>query len=138
MSIKRLLATATTALALSLASCAAPLETGLAETPPAGAIPGPALWQLSDEDTTIYLFGTVHVLPDGINWFDPRVERAFAASDTLVTEVDVSNQEAMAVFIAEAATLQGGQTLRGLMSEEDRSEYEVAIAALGWHCWAER
>lgn len=131
MSIKRLLATATTALALTLASCAAPLEAGLAETPPAGAIPGPALWQLSDEDTTIYLFGTVHVLPDGIEWFDPRVERAFAASDTLVTEVDVSNQEAMAVFIAEAATLQGGQTLRELMTDDDRNEYEVAITALG-------
>lgn len=131
MSIKRLLATATTALALTLASCAAPLEAGLAETPPAGAIPGPALWQLSDEDTTIYLFGTVHVLPDGIEWFDPRVERAFAASDTLVTEVDVSNQEAMAVLIAEAATLQGGQTLRELMTDDDRNEYEVAITALG-------
>ena len=24
---------------------------------------GPALWQVSDKDTTIYLFGTIHLLP---------------------------------------------------------------------------
>ena len=131
MTIKRLLAAASTALAFTLASCAAPLETGLAEAPPADAVPGPALWQLSDADTTIYLFGTVHVLPDGVEWFDPRIERAFAASDTLVTEVDVSQQEALAVYIAEAATLQGGQTLRALMTDEDRTEYETAVTGLG-------
>ena len=32
------------------------------EVPPPGVATGPALWQLSDEDTTIYLFGTVHAL----------------------------------------------------------------------------
>ena len=131
MIIKRLLATATAVAALSLASCAAPLETGLVEAPPAGALPGPALWELSDGDTTIYLFGTVHVLPEGVEWFDPRIARAFGASDTLVTEVDVSNQEAMAVYIAEAATLQGGKTLRELMTDQDRNEYETAVTGLG-------
>jgi len=29
----------------------------------------PALWQVKDADTTIYLFGTVHVLKPGIDWF---------------------------------------------------------------------
>src|SRR5690606_34298716 len=67
------------ALSLGLTACAT------AETPPRGAIPGPALWQLADEDTTIYLFGTVHALPKDKDWFDSRIERAFAAADELVT-----------------------------------------------------
>jgi len=28
----------------------------------------PAMWQVSDRDTSIYLFGTVHLLPPGTQW----------------------------------------------------------------------
>jgi len=47
----------------------------------------PPLWKLSDADTTIYLFGTVHALPRGLQWKTGHVASAFAASDTLVVEV---------------------------------------------------
>src|SRR3546814_7086754 len=40
----------------------------------------PALWVVKDEDTTIYLFGTVHVLKPGLSWFDEAVNPAFDAS----------------------------------------------------------
>lgn len=46
----------------------------------------PALWKFGDEDTTIYLFGTIHALPPGYQWQDARIRRAMAKSDTLVTE----------------------------------------------------
>ena len=36
---------------------------------------GPALWKVSDEDTTIYLFGTVHVLPSDLVWYDAESTR---------------------------------------------------------------
>ena len=32
------------------------------------AEPGPGLWRLEDEDTVIYLFGTIHSLPEGVDW----------------------------------------------------------------------
>lgn len=48
---------------------------------------GPALWKVADADTTIYLFGTVHMLPDGTQWLRPAIEKAFNASDTLILEV---------------------------------------------------
>jgi uncharacterized protein YbaP (TraB family) len=47
---------------------------------------GPALWSVSDGDTTIYLFGTIHLLPGGRTWFNDDVREAFDASDTLVVE----------------------------------------------------
>ena len=40
----------------------------------------PALWVIKDADTTIYLFGTVHVLKDNIKWFDGGVKAAYDAS----------------------------------------------------------
>ncbi|HYE28900.1 MAG TPA: TraB/GumN family protein [Allosphingosinicella sp.] len=48
--------------------------------------PRPALWLLADEDTKIYMFGTIHVLPPGFRWRSPAVERAVGEADTLVVE----------------------------------------------------
>ena len=70
-----------------LSACA---TTPSAPLPVADAPSGPALWQVSDEDTTIYLFGTVHVLPATTTWFDDRVAKALAASGSIVTELPPS------------------------------------------------
>jgi hypothetical protein len=53
----------------------------------APATAAPALWKVADADTTIYLFGTVHMLPRGTEWFGEPAKSAFAKSDTLVLEV---------------------------------------------------
>jgi len=46
----------------------------------------PAMWRVSDGDTTIYLLGSIHLLPPNISWRTPLIERAIAMSDTLVLE----------------------------------------------------
>ena len=48
--------------------------------------PNPALWRISDRDTTIYLFGTLHALPKDLRWQSRTLIRVVAASDTLMTE----------------------------------------------------
>lgn len=48
--------------------------------------PRPALWRIRDRDTTIWLFGTIHVLPPGFRWRSAAVERAAAAAHTLIVE----------------------------------------------------
>ena len=102
-----------------------------AAMPPAGAVPGPALWRLADEDTTIYLFGTVHVLPSGTQWFDSRIEHALDTADELVFEIDVGQTAAMQQVVAQMAALEGEQTLRDLMQAEDRTQYEAALERFG-------
>ena len=47
----------------------------------------PALWKLSDEDTTIYLFGTIHVLREGYQWRTPVFDKATGEAQELVLEV---------------------------------------------------
>jgi hypothetical protein len=49
----------------------------------------PALWVVSDSDTIIYLFGTIHTHDGRSHWFDHAVRRAFEASSTLVLETIV-------------------------------------------------
>ncbi|WP_120078604.1 TraB/GumN family protein [Aurantiacibacter odishensis] len=114
------------ALALSLGTLASP-----AMADDHAEASGPALWSLSDEDTTIYLFGTIHVLPEGETWFDDRVAAAFDASEELVFEIDMDEAASSAQMMASLAMLPEGQTLRSLMTEENRAEYEAALDGLG-------
>ena len=51
---------------------------------PRGA--SPALWEVRDGDTTIYLFGTFHTLDSRTAWFDRSVRAAFDRSGELVLE----------------------------------------------------
>lgn len=48
--------------------------------------PAPAIWKIADRDTTIYLFGTIHILPPGFNWSSPMLERIAAESSLLLVE----------------------------------------------------
>lgn len=72
-----------------------------------GSDADPALWVVKDEDTTIYLFGTVHVLKPRTHWFDDGVREAFDASDELVTEIARPDPDAVAALAAALGTRGG-------------------------------
>jgi len=115
-------------LALSLSSCAlfrgSPHADQPAAAPPPAAVvpapavappatvaasPRPALWKISDEDTTIWLFGTIHVLPPDLQWRSPAIDAATAAADRLVIEVviDKANPQALAGELLNLGTASG-------------------------------
>ncbi|UAB77113.1 TraB/GumN family protein [Erythrobacter sp. SCSIO 43205] len=94
---------------------------------------GPALWKVSDEDTTIYLFGTVHVLPKELVWYDAEIDAALNASDTIVTEIamDPATEAKQQMLAQQKGVFTDGTTLRSLLSEEQKAAYEAALANLG-------
>lgn len=94
---------------------------------------GPALWKLADEDTTIYLFGTVHALPNGVEWFNGPVADALTQSDEVVTEIimDETMPAKMQALVAEKGLLPQGTTLTSLMDEQQLASYEAAMGKLG-------
>ncbi|MEO1472529.1 MAG: TraB/GumN family protein [Pseudomonadota bacterium] len=49
----------------------------------------PALWSISDEDTVVHLFGTVHTLPSDLDWRTDSIDAAFDAADTFCVETDI-------------------------------------------------
>ncbi|HEX6613479.1 MAG TPA: TraB/GumN family protein [Rhodanobacteraceae bacterium] len=59
------------------------------------ALAGPALWKIQREGTTVYLFGTVHVLPKDVQWRYPQLDRALALSDVLYVELVDDDQATM-------------------------------------------
>lgn len=91
------------ALLLTLAGCGNERETppapqndtlqGLSAPPYAGPpqapIPQPALWTASDADTTVYVFGSLHVLPENLDWTSPDLEAALDEANAVYFETDV-------------------------------------------------
>lgn len=125
--MRRNLALTASAIALMLGFSSSPV---LADDHEENAT-GPALWQVSDDDTTIYLFGTIHVLPEGETWYDERISTAFDASEELVFEIDMDDMAGAAQMMQGLAMLPEGQTLRSLMAEDDLAEYETALEGIG-------
>lgn len=101
------------------------------EAVPAPAQAKPALWKLADKDTTIYLFGTIHILPDGVDWFHGPVAYAFNHSDLLVTELPDTPPSQIIRSMARYGVLPAGQSLREKLGEERRGRYEAAMTGLG-------
>ncbi|HET9230665.1 MAG TPA: TraB/GumN family protein [Vitreimonas sp.] len=52
----------------------------------------PALYVVRDADSTMYLYGTVHVRPRGTDWGDADVRAALASAEEIWTEIEISPQ----------------------------------------------
>lgn len=122
------------ALALLLVPCLAHAQPGPApEAAAPAAIARPALWRVADEDTTIYLFGTVHALPQIFAWYRGPIAKALASAQVLVTEIPpgaLARPAVQQAFLARA-TLPAGQSLRALLTAQQRREFEGALGKLG-------
>ena len=59
----------------------------------------PALWQAKIGNSTIYLFGTVHLLPSDTNWRFPALDQALSQSKTLYIELIDDDQASVAPLV---------------------------------------
>jgi uncharacterized protein YbaP (TraB family) len=91
----------------------------------------PALWVVKDADTTIYMFGTVHMLKPGLDWFNPRVRAAFDASDELVMEVVAPGDAEMQAIVMRTAFNRDGLPLTMRLPENRRADFARALGSIG-------
>jgi uncharacterized protein YbaP (TraB family) len=77
----------------TVAALAGVAAIGLGCASPAAA--APALWVVKDKDSTIYLFGTVHVLKPETQWRSPVLDQALARSAELWVETEADDQAVM-------------------------------------------
>jgi uncharacterized protein YbaP (TraB family) len=100
----------------------------LAVEPPAATADQPALWVLSDNDTTIYLFGTFHALDQRTDWFARNVRAAFDSSDELVLETLVPSDPAKLHQLLERHSLAGPMVVGAPVVASDRARSFVVSA----------
>ena len=112
---------------LPLAACAS--AAGPAK--PDGA--HPALWKLADSDTQIWLFGTIHLLPEGQGWRTPALDSALAGSDELVLEVaNVDDMMASAQALQKLGVSPGLAPIAERVPEGKRAALRAMIAESGY------
>ncbi len=116
-----------------LATTALPACAQTAPAPaPAAQDSDPALWIVKDEDTTIYLFGTVHVLKPGLSWFDDAVKTAFDGSKEVVLEMVEPDATTMQkIVMARAIAAPGTAPLTQQLPESKRAAFAAAIKDAG-------
>jgi uncharacterized protein YbaP (TraB family) len=94
----------------------------------------PALWEVSDPDTTIYLFGTIHLLPQDVQWRTPKFDQAVSSAQELVVEtlVDEKNPAKLMSAMASLGFAQGLPPLVERVPPAQRPALQAAVQKSGF------
>lgn len=91
----------------------------------------PALWVVKDHDSTLYLFGTIHVLKPDADWRSPRFDAAFDSASQLVLEVENPEDQAALMPLIQQHGLSPDRPLSTLLSAEDIARLDETARSLG-------
>lgn len=122
-------------LALFVAIAGVPAD-ALAQTA-APAVPapiegeGPALWVVKDADSTLYLFGSVHVLRPTTGWSSPRVEAAFDSASDIWFEISNPDDQAAIMPLIQQHGLSPDTPLSSRLTPQENAELDAAAQAMG-------
>ena len=97
------------------------------------ALADPALWRVSDSDSSIWLFGSVHILDPNVTWRTPAFNEVLSGADEVYFEL-VLNADGMASLgrlTIERGFLPAGQTLSDILSPDQSKRLDKALAELG-------
>ena len=99
----------------------------------AETIARPSLWHIQGSQGDVYLLGSVHILPPGVQWRSPPIRDAIARADVFAFEVpqDKKSQALVQSLIAAKGYLPPGQSLRALLSKSAKADFDVALASSG-------
>ncbi len=91
-----------------------------------------ALWLVADADTTIWLFGTFHILPPGQEALSPWARRAFDGSDLLVVEAVLPEDPAeLTPLLVELGAARDGKALSARLTPAQAARLAGAARTAG-------
>jgi uncharacterized protein YbaP (TraB family) len=93
----------------------------------------PPVWIVRDADSELVLFGSVHVLPPGLDWRPAELDDALAKADDLWFElpIDPASEAKVGQLAAAHGMMTDGKTLSELLSPQGRQRLQAATADLG-------
>ena len=99
---------------------------------PVAALAFPPVWVVKDKTSTITLFGSVHLLPPGVDWRPPALKQAVAGADEVWFEAPMDSEGIAAASRAaqDHAFLPDGGHLLLLLSPKGRLRLDRASKTL--------
>jgi uncharacterized protein len=91
----------------------------------------PALWKVSDADTTIYLFGTIHLLPKDLAWQSPKIVAAMQASRELYLETVLDDPAKSGAVLRDLGMTAGLPPLLERVPESKRAALQKVVEKSG-------
>lgn len=92
---------------------------------------GPALWAVRDADSTVYLFGTVHMLKPGTAWGSDKVDAAFDSASELWLEVTNPEDQSEIGPLVQQYGLSPDRPLCSWLTPEEKARLDSAATAAG-------
>lgn len=125
-----LAASAALAAAPGVAHAEAPGSVSAAPIPRAEGA-GPPLWVVRDADSTVYLFGTVHVLRPGTAWGSDKVDAAFASASDIWVEIADQDDQAVVMPVIQQHGVDPSRPLSSILSAPDFAAFDKVAQANG-------
>ena len=94
----------------------------------------PAMWEIADDDSKLYIFGTFHILPPDLEWKTISYEIAMEDAEKTVTEADTESAEAVASLgaaIREVGLNPEGVALSDTLGPERFARFAAAAQQFG-------
>ncbi|HEX5263347.1 MAG TPA: TraB/GumN family protein [Phenylobacterium sp.] len=81
----------------------------------------PPVWVVKDKNSEVVLFGSVHILPRGLDWAPPALNRALKAADDIWFElpIDAKTEATTAALATQVGVLPPDQSLFKLLPPKD-------------------
>ena len=110
---------------------AAPAPVAAPAPAPRATGDGPPLWVIRDADSTIYLFGTMHMLRPGAAWGSDTVDAAFDSASQVWFEVaDPNDQAALGRAIRDHG-LSPERPLSSRLTADEKARFDAAVRSMG-------
>jgi len=92
----------------------------------------PPVWVVRDQDSTIVLFGSVHMLPPGLDWRPQALTTAIRDAEDIWFELplDAEDSQAAAQIAATRGVLPKGERLSDKLSKGGRKRLEAAATRM--------
>lgn len=92
---------------------------------------GPALWVIRDADSTLYLFGSVHVLRPETPWGTARVDAAFDSADRVILEISNPDDQAAIQPLIQQYGISPARPLSSLLTPAEIAQLDAAAGTIG-------
>jgi uncharacterized protein YbaP (TraB family) len=106
---------------------------GLAALLATPALADPAMWKVSDADSAIYLFGSMHIFTRDVNWRTPEFDALLKDAQHVYFEVvlDVEAYSTITYLTITDGMFRDGQSLDALLTDDEWDRLAAAAEKLG-------